>query len=151
LYFEDGKNDPDKYRYDVMLTDIETHKIFYDKLTFIYLEMPKFTKKVEELETQFEKWMYVIKNLKRLDNIPDKLREKIFEKMFSVAEVAKLGAVEYQAYIDSLNSYRDLQNSMDTAKEEGREEGRAEGRAEGEQERLGLMQEIEELKKQLGK
>jgi predicted transposase/invertase (TIGR01784 family) len=34
--FEEGKNDRNKYRYDVMLTDIETHKIFYDKLTFIY-------------------------------------------------------------------------------------------------------------------
>jgi len=117
--FEDGKNDRDKYRYDVMLSDIETHKIFYDKLTFIYLEMPKFTKSAEELETHFEKWMYVLKNLKRLDNIPDKLREKIFEKMFSVAEIAKLSPDEYQAYIDSLNSYRDLQNSIDTAKAEG--------------------------------
>ena len=124
--FEDGKNDRDKYRYDVMLTDIETHKIFYDKLMFIYLEMPKFTKKVEELETHFEKWMYVLKNLKRLDNIPEKLREKIFEKMFAVAEVAKLSPDEYQAYIDSLNSYRDLQNSIDTAKAEGKAEGKIE-------------------------
>jgi len=124
--FEDGKNDPDKYRYDVMLTDIETCKIFYDKLTFIYLEMPKFTKGAEELETHFEKWMYVLKNLKRLDNIPDKLREKIFEKMFSVAEVAKLTPDEYRAYIDSLNSYRDLQNSIDTAKAEGKAEGKIE-------------------------
>ena len=124
--FEDGKNDPDKYRYDVMLTDIETHKIFYDKLTFIYLEMPKFTKKVEDLETHFEKWMYVLKNLKRLDNIPDKLRENIFEKMFAVAEVAKLTPEEYRAYIDSLNSYRDLQNSIDTAKAEGKAEEKLE-------------------------
>jgi predicted transposase/invertase (TIGR01784 family) len=169
--FEDGKNDPDKYRYDVMLTDIETHKIFYDKLTFIYLEMPKFTKKAEELETHFEKWMYVLKNLKRLDKIPDKLRDKIFEKMFAVAEIAKLSPDEYQAYIDSLNSYRDLQNSIDTAKAEGKAEGKVEGKAEGlaegkaeglvegkaeglaegEQVRLKLLQEIEELKRQLGK
>jgi predicted transposase/invertase (TIGR01784 family) len=124
--FEDGKNDPEKYRYDVMLTDIETHKIFYDKLTFIYLEMPKFNKKAEELETHFEKWMYVLKNLKRLDNIPDKLREKIFEKMFTVAEVAKLSPDEYQAYIDSLNAYRDLLNSIDTAKAEGKAEEKTE-------------------------
>jgi len=120
--FDDGKNDPDKYRYDVMLTDIETYKIFYNKLTFIYLEMPKFNKEVDELETHFEKWMYVIKNLKRLDDLPDKLRERIFEKMFSAAEVAKLTPDEYIAYIDSLNSYRDLQNSIETAKEEGKEE-----------------------------
>jgi len=131
--FEDGKNDRDKYRYDVMLTDIETHKIFYDKLTFIYLEMPKFTKKVEDLETRFEKWMYVIKNLKRLDNIPDKLREKVFEKIFKAAEIAKLTPKEYEAYVDSLNSYRDLQNSIDTAKAEGEAIGLEKGEAIGEQ------------------
>jgi predicted transposase/invertase (TIGR01784 family) len=121
--FEEGKNDIDKYRYNVMLSDIETHKIFYDKLTFIYLEMPKFTKKVEELKTRFEKWLYVLKNLQRLDNIPDKLREKIFEKMFAVAEIAKLSPNEYAAYIDSLNSYRDFQNCLDTAKAEGEAKG----------------------------
>ena len=117
--FEENKNDTEKYRYDVMLTDIDTHKIFYDKLTFIYLEVPKFTKEVEELETNFEKWMYVLKNLKRLDNIPVKLQERIFERIFASAEIAKLTPDEYRDYIDSLNSYRDLKNSLDYAKTEG--------------------------------
>jgi predicted transposase/invertase (TIGR01784 family) len=116
--FEEDKKDRDKYRYDVMLTDTETSKVFYDKLKFVYLEMPKFTKEVDELETHFEKWMYVLKNLKRLDNVPDKLREKIFERMFAVAEIAKLTPDEYRSYIDSLNSYRDLKNSLDYAKAE---------------------------------
>jgi predicted transposase/invertase (TIGR01784 family) len=120
--FDEDKNDPEKYRHNVMLTDIKTHKIFYDKLTFIYLEMPKFNKKVEDLETRFEKWMYVIKNLNRLDNIPDKLREKMFEKIFAAAEIARLTPDEYEAYVDGLNSYRDWQNSIDTAKAEGRAE-----------------------------
>ena len=130
--FEEDKKDKDKYRYDVMLTDTETHKIFYDKLKFVYLEMPKFTKEVDELETHFEKWMYVLKNLKRLDNIPDKLREKIFERIFSVAEIAKLTPEEYRAYVDNLNSYRDLKNSLDYAEAKGEAKGRVEGRAEGE-------------------
>jgi predicted transposase/invertase (TIGR01784 family) len=124
--FEEDKNDPDKYRYDVMLTDIDTHKIFYDKLTFIYLEVPKFTKEADELDTRFEKWIYVLKNLKRLDNIPDKLRERIFERMFAAAEIAQLSPDEYRAYVDSLNSYRDLQNCMDSAKAEGKAEGKIE-------------------------
>jgi hypothetical protein len=101
-----------------MLTDIETHKIFYDKLRFVYLEMPKFTKELDELETRFDKWMYVLKNLKWLDNIPDKLREKIFDKIFAAAEIAKLCKEEYEQYIVSLNAYRDLKNSLDTAKDE---------------------------------
>ena len=116
--FEEDKDDVDKYRYDVMLTDIDTHKIFYNKLTFTYLEMPKFNKKVEELETRFEKWMYVLKNLKRLDRLPDKLQEKIFEKIFSVAEIAKLSTEEYKQYMVSLNAYRDFKNSIDTARDE---------------------------------
>jgi len=120
--FEEDKDDPDKYRYDVMLSDIDTHRIFYNKLMFTYLAMPKFNKKVEELGTRFEKWMYVLKNLKRLDRLPDKLREKIFEKIFSVAEIAKLSKEEYKQYIVSLNAYRDFKNSIDTARDEGKAE-----------------------------
>lgn len=53
--FDEDKADKEKYRYDVKLTDIETCKIFYDKLTFIYLEMPKFQKDLDVLENRFEK------------------------------------------------------------------------------------------------
>ena len=130
--FDDNKDNPDKYRYDVMLTDIETHKIFYDKLTFIYLEMPKFTKGVDELKTRFEKWMYVIKNLYRLDDIPEKLRERIFEKMFAAAEVANLSKGEYFGYLDNFQTARDFKNCMDTAISDGFAKGEAKGLAKGE-------------------
>jgi len=124
--FDEDKNEVDKYRYDVMLTDIDTHKIFYNKLMFTYLEMPKFNKKIEELETRFEKWMYVLKNLKRLDSLPDKFRERIFEKIFSVAEISKLSKEEYFQYIESFKVYRDYKNSLDTARDEGIAKGKAE-------------------------
>jgi len=127
---EENKHNPDKYKSDVMLTDIETNDVFYKKLKYVYLEMPKFNKKVDELETHFEKWMYVLKNLNRLDNIPDKLREKIFEKMFSAAEIAKLTEEEYKEYIDSLNSYRDYNNTLDYARAEGRAKGKTENTIE---------------------
>jgi predicted transposase/invertase (TIGR01784 family) len=113
-----------------MLTDIETSDIFYEKLKYIYLEMPKFKKEVDELETHFEKWMYVLKNLNNLDNIPDRLRERIFERMFAAAEIAKLTEEEYKAYIDSLNSYRDYNNTLDYAEAKGRVEGKAEEKFE---------------------
>lgn len=121
--FDEDKAEKRKYRYDVKLTDVETCKVFYDKLTFIYLEMPKFTKTVDELETRFDKWLYVLRNLNRLDRIPDRLRERIFERLFEVAEVAKFTREELLSYEDSLKYYRDLKNSLDTAREEGREEG----------------------------
>jgi predicted transposase/invertase (TIGR01784 family) len=128
--FDEDKQEKEKFRYDVKLSDIETHKVFYDKLTFVYLEMPKFTKTVTELKTRFEKWMFVIRNLNKLDRIPDELREGIFEKVFEVAEIARFSPEEVQAYEDSLKTYRDLKNSIDTAREEGKMEGKIEGSKE---------------------
>ena len=121
--FDEDKNEPNKFRYDVKLTDIETCRVFYEKLTFVYLEMPKFRKDVKELTTRFDQWMYVIRNLNKLDRIPDELREGIFERLFEVAEIARFSPEEVQAYEDSLKSYRDLKNSLDTAFEEGVEKG----------------------------
>lgn len=72
------------------------------------MEMPKFDKEVEQLETRFDKWLYVLKNLNRLDRIPDRLRERIFERLFEVAEVAKFTREELLSYEDSLKYYRDL-------------------------------------------
>ncbi len=128
--FDESKTEPDKFRYDVKLSDIETNKVFYDKLTFIYLEMPKFNKSVEELATRFEKWLYVLRNLNKLDRIPNNLKEEIFEKLFAVAEIAKFTPEQVNSYEDSLKYYRDLKNSLDTAHDEGREEGKEEGREE---------------------
>ncbi|NME67015.1 Rpn family recombination-promoting nuclease/putative transposase [Flammeovirga aprica JL-4] len=129
--FEEDKHQEEKYRYDVKLIDEDTCKVFYDKLTFIYLEMPKFKKQIHELESKFEKWLYVIKNLEILDKYPVELQENIFEQFFQTAEIGKMTVDEYETYERSLMHYRDLKNSLDTAKDEGREEGRAEGRKEG--------------------
>jgi len=118
--FDSDKNEPDKFRYDIKLTDIETKEIFYNKLTFIYLEMPKFNKTVDELETRFDKWLYVIRNLNRLDRIPDKLKEQIFEKLFETAEIARFTPEQVRSYEDSLKYYRDIKNSIDTARVEGK-------------------------------
>jgi predicted transposase/invertase (TIGR01784 family) len=124
--FDEDKNEPDKFRYDVKLTEQETKEVFYDKLTFIYLEMPKFNKKIDELETRFDKWLFVLKNLHKLDRIPEKLKESIFLQLFETAEISKFSRKEYQNYEDSLKYYRDLKNSLDTAKEEGKIEGKIE-------------------------
>lgn len=148
--FDEDKDQPEKYRYDVKLSDVETNKVFYDKLMFIYLEMPKFNKSVDELETKFDKWLYVLKNLNKLDRVPDRLREAVFIKLFEIAEIAKFEPDEYQRYEDSLKYYRDLKNSFDTAREEGRELGLNEGKREGLREgrELGLEEGRKEGKEQ---
>ncbi len=120
-------DDDEKYYSEIKLLDTVTHEVFYDKLTFIFLEMPKFNKSIEQLENRFEKWMYVIKNLERFDNIPNELKEEIFLKFFEIAEISKFTHNEYDVYQQSLKYYRDFELCLYTYKEEGKEEGREEG------------------------
>jgi predicted transposase/invertase (TIGR01784 family) len=106
-------------------------EVFYDKLTYIYLEMPNFNKEEKDLETHFDKWLYVFKNLHRLHKVPNKLQEKIFQKLFKAAEIAKFSKQEFESYNNSLKYYRDLTNVTNTAFQDGEKKGKEEGREEG--------------------
>ena len=123
--------DADKICHTVKLCDIETNRVFYHKLDFIYVEISKFNKTENELDTLYDKWLYVLKNLSRLEKRPKALVGKGLDRLFEEAEIAKFTPAELREYEDSLKAYRDIKNSLDTAKKEGRAEGRAEGLAEG--------------------
>ena len=114
--------DKDDINHDVGLLDKKTHKVFNDKLSFKYVEIAKFDKTEDELVTLYDKWLYVLKNLSRLDERPAALKEKVFTKLFKEAEIAKFTPTELKEYEDSLKAYRDVKNSIDTALEKGREE-----------------------------
>ncbi len=132
--FNEDKDDPDKLLYKIKLTDVETQKIFYDKLTFVYLEMPKFTKSIDELENHFERWLYVIRNISMLEAYPEKLQEKIFKKFFKVAEIGQLNQEARADYDRSLKYYWDMNNTIDSAKNDAFVEGRKASMQEGRQE-----------------
>ncbi len=97
--------------------------VFYDKLKFIYIELPKFRKKENELETHFDKWLFVFRHLAELQNRPKALQSRIFKKLFEAAEIAKFTLEDREAYQSSLKYYRDIKNVVDTSKEEGMDEG----------------------------
>ena len=122
--FDDHKNEPEKIIHKIKLSDIEKHTVFYNKLTYIYIEMPKFIKTENELKTTFDKWLFVLRHLPDLQNRPKALQERIFEKLFKTAEIAKFSQKERQEYEDSLKYYRDLVNTVDTAEQEGEEKGK---------------------------
>ena len=115
-------NDP-SYYHEVKLLDTKTKEIFYDKLTFIYLEMPKFTKTEAELETLFDKWLYVIRNLASLMERPRALQEKVFQHLFEAAEIAKFDKKERYEYEESLKAFRDLFSVIETAELKGERRG----------------------------
>ena len=114
----------DQCLHHVKLVELESNKVFYDKLTFVYIEIPRFVKKLEELEDNLDKWLYVLKNISQLQDLPQKLQNRIFEKLFRVAEIAKYSHEEWLEYQLSLTAYRDNKAALDCAKEESRIEGK---------------------------
>jgi len=123
--------DKEKIRHHVQLCDTATHKVFYDKLEYIYVEISKFNKPLEELDTLYEKWLYALKNLYKLTQRPKELCDKVFDRLFEEAEIAKFTPQEMREYETSKMAYRDIKNSVDTAKREGIAEGKEIGMKEG--------------------
>ncbi|WP_294476006.1 Rpn family recombination-promoting nuclease/putative transposase [uncultured Bacteroides sp.] len=152
--FDEDKNSKDYFHHEVKLMDVNTKKVFYDKLTFIYLELPKFTKTEHELETLFEKWVFVLKNLSRLLERPAALQERVFNRLFEAASIARFTPKQLREYEDSVKAYRDIVNAVNTARMEGKEEGLEEGlekglekgREEGrEEERIGIARTLKTM------
>ena len=149
LNFVFDDKDDDYFHHEVKLVDMRTKKVFYDKLTFIYLEMPKFNKTEYELETMFDKWMFVLRNLSRLMERPVALQERVFERLFKAAEIANFDRKELIEYEDSLKNYRDWYSVVSTAEQKGRKEGIQEGIEKGIQKGIeeGIQKGIQEGEK----
>ena len=110
----------------VMLTDLTTGKVFYNKLVYLYLEMPKFNKNEDELANMFDKWMFVLRNLSRLLDRPKALQGRVFDRLFEQAEIAKYSDAERRQYEESKKDYWDYFSTMKTAKRKAREEEKVE-------------------------
>ena len=121
------KDAPHKLRTDIVLADRETHETFSDKMRFIFIELPSFKKTEEECETDFERWIYVLKNMETLSRLPFKARKAVFEKLEQIVDIAALSKEERMRYDESIKVYRDHLATIAYAKTEGRAEGRAEG------------------------
>ena len=130
LDFSFDDTDVDKLEHRIKLMDTKTHKVFYQKLTFIYLEIPKFNKELEELENDYDRCrrgygLFAFKNLHKLADRPPELEEGIFKRLLEVAEISRMDSREQAVYQESLKEYWDLKSAMETYYEDGIEEGRA--------------------------
>ena len=128
--FAEGLDDARRWHHEVKLMEVDTKEVFYDKLTYVYVEIPKFNKTEDELETMYDKWMYVLKNLSSLMNRPAALQERVFTRLFEQAEISKFNSDELRMYEDSVNAFRDIVNAIRSAEKKKFAEGRAEGLAE---------------------
>jgi len=115
------------YIHDICLCNRDNGEIFYDKLGYTFIELSKFVKEETELITDLDKWLYILKNMSRMDKIPVYLRKPIFEKLFNIAEYTNLTKEEKTMYDSSLKYRWDNKNVLDYALNEGIEQGIEQG------------------------
>ena len=119
-----------KFRTDVILADRDTGRMFSDKIRQVYFELPWFTKEPDDCETDFERWLYLLKHMDTLERMPFKARKAVFDKLLEVADVANLSKDERILYDEALKRYRDYKNTIDYAEEKGVEKGIKIGKTE---------------------
>ena len=125
-----------KLRMDIVLSDRDTHELFSDKMRYIFIELPSFAKEEDECMNDFERWIYVLKNMDTLKRMPFRARKSVFEKLEEVVTLSSLTRAEREKYDESLKTYRDRLAELAFAQQEGMEKGIAKGRAEGRAEGL---------------
>ncbi len=115
LDFEYEQDEMTEHRYQLLET--KTLKQMTDKLEFVFVEVAKFDKREDELETDLDKWLYLLKNMSKLLERPAALRDRIFGRLFDVAEYARLDDEERKNYVESMNTARDTYNVITYALE----------------------------------
>ncbi|OYU84739.1 MAG: hypothetical protein CFE24_05435 [Flavobacterium sp. BFFFF2] len=129
--FDDYETEPEKS--EVVHTIKLKHQhgsTFYDKLTYIYLEMPNFKQTEDELKTRLDKWLYFIKHLEDFESIPTIFKDDVFSKAFEKAEIANYNTTELNRYEASLKVFRDNKAVYDYAVETAFDEGISKGKLE---------------------
>ena len=120
-----------KFRSDIGLADKGNNKLFSDKMRMTFMQLPLFTKEADECDTDFDKWIYLLKNMETLTRLPWAAKSSVFKRLEQIADVASLSRQERMKYDVGLRKYRDTLSVLEGAKQDGLAEGRAEGRAEG--------------------
>jgi predicted transposase/invertase (TIGR01784 family) len=123
VLFDEFEEDRKHVVEHVRLVRERTKSYYTRKINFVFVELPKFRKTEAELETNFDRWLFSLKNLSRLDNRPDAVRGKIFEELFQAAEVNQLTKEDMKTYKKSVLEYRDVRDAVGLAFEEGEAKG----------------------------
>ncbi|NER07939.1 MAG: Rpn family recombination-promoting nuclease/putative transposase [Okeania sp. SIO3C4] len=135
VLFEDTERMITKFRFKE-----EKESIYYeDELTLMFVELPKFNKKLLELESLSDKWIYFIKSAPNLEVIPESLEEvSEIEAALKIANRANLNNKELEEVEQQEKLMRDQQGQISFARNEGIEMGREEGIGIGREEGIGI-------------
>ena len=113
----------DTLRTDVALMDMKTHRLFSGDLRIIYLQLPHFNKEASECDNDFDRWIYVLKNMEALNRLPWAAKNSLFERLSQIADISALSKEERLKYDEGIRKYRDTLCVMEGQYAKGVEKG----------------------------
>jgi predicted transposase/invertase (TIGR01784 family) len=118
-----------------LILNTENQKQDIPDCEFHFLELPKFTRTVEQLETPLEKWIYFIKNAEDLDVIPDHVDDPVLHTAYEIANRFRWSTGELEEYEYWGMKAQDALGAIEVAVEEGLQQGLQQGQEKGEQQK----------------
>ena len=130
--FEHGDGWPDeRYHSSYRLREDLSNDVMTESLRFVFMELGRFKKRLDELQTRHDKWMYAFCHIHELRQRPDVFHEKEFRRLFSLSKIINFTPEEYKQYLLSLKHMSDYLNTIETSHDKGLAEGMKKGREEG--------------------
>ena len=120
-----------KFRTDMILADRDNGKMVSDKIRMVYLMLPFFEKTETECETDFERWIFVLKNMNTFERMPFLAKNAVFKKLAEISDLRTLSKKDMDKYEDSIRIMRDAYATYKYAIKTGLEDGRKQGLEEG--------------------
>ena len=116
-----------------------THEVPDETISLIFAELDRFDKPLDSCESLQEKWCYSLKHVGKLNELPDGLKIRTFERLFEACEIARFSPEKKLQYESDMITERDYYNILETAKEDGEARGREAGLMEGEAKGIGKV------------
>ena len=107
------------YFHDACVIDRGTDDLVSEKNWWIFVELLNFKKADSDLDTELDKWLYALKNMSKMDEIPVCLQQPVFKKLFNIAEYINLTKEEQMSYDQELKNEWDNNSALAYAREEG--------------------------------
>jgi len=108
----------------VGLFKIKKHPVKrYSHIHIALVILPRFKKTLEQCKTTSDLWLYLFKNLHKLNKIPSKFNNKLFRPVFEIAEISNFNESELLSYEANMKYLSDYDNTIAYAKKEAKKEG----------------------------
>ena len=118
----------EKYKSIFKLFEKENFTEYKDDIQLIFIELPKFTKLIDECETIEEKWIAFIKEARDMSIIPASIQDPSLKEAFEIANTASLSKEELEIQEKREEFLYIQKSSIEKAKREGLEQGLEQGR-----------------------